>query len=88
MANIYNTTIYVGMTSDLPRRVMEHKKKLVKKGFTARYHLTKLVYYETGEDREGVLEREKQIKKYSREKKNRLITSMNPKWKDVSDQVL
>jgi putative endonuclease len=82
MTNYTNTVLYTGFTSDLPGRVFSHKLKLAD-GFTKRYNVTKLVYYEVGEDEENTLWREKQIKNYSRQKKIDLIDSMNPKWKDL-----
>ncbi|HUI30191.1 MAG TPA: GIY-YIG nuclease family protein [Candidatus Acidoferrales bacterium] len=84
MSNKTNTVLYTGMTNNLLRRVHEHREKLVK-GFTARYHVTKLVYYEMTNDVRGAISREKQIKAGSRQKKIDLIVSMNPKWKDLHD---
>src|SRR6185503_12044742 len=72
--------IYVGPTSDLPKRIWEHKNDLVA-GFTKKYKCHKLVYYETGEDFYSTLEREKEIKKWRRAKKTYLINSMNPNGK-------
>jgi putative endonuclease len=82
MTNIHNTVIYTGVTNDLQRRVLEHKSG---KGsaFSARYHLTKLVYFETGCDINAAIYREKQIKAGSRQKKIDLINGMNPEWKDL-----
>lgn len=82
MANLART-IYVGVTGNLERRVLEHKEKLVP-GFTSRYGLDMLVYYECGEDVSGAIEREKQIKGWLRNKKIALIESMNPEWRDLS----
>jgi putative endonuclease len=82
MANIART-LYTGVTNDLERRVYEHKMKLVP-GFSARYSLNKLVYYEEGENISNVIQREKQIKGWLRRKKIELIESMNPEWKDLS----
>ena len=79
-------TLYVGYTSDLQKRVHEHKEGLVK-GFTKKYACHKLVYYESSEDRFGALEREKQLKRWRREKKQNLIKTMNPTWKDLSDEI-
>jgi putative endonuclease len=72
---------YTGVTNNLYRRVEEHKKKLVK-GFTARYNINKLVYFEVGEDIEGAILREKQIKSWPRNKKTSLVNTMNPGWHD------
>ena len=79
-------TLYVGVTNDLRRRVYEHKSGLMK-GFTQRYKVNKLVYYEDTEDIEGAILREKQIKGGSRQKKNELVMKFNPSWKDLSDRL-
>ena len=76
MANENNTVLYTGVTNDLKRRVYEHKEKLVD-GFTKKYNLTKLVYYEIFEDSFNAIMREKKIKAGSRLKKNELIQKMN-----------
>jgi putative endonuclease len=76
-------TLYTGYTSDLPRRVYEHKHKLVE-GFTSRYNINKLVYFEVSEEALPALEREKQIKGWTRAKKIALIESENPGWLDLS----
>lgn len=81
MASI-NRTLYVGVTNDLVRRVEEHKKEIVK-GFTARYKCKKLVYYEYFTDINQAIKREKEIKKWRREKKIQLIESINKEWKDL-----
>ena len=78
-------TLYTGVTNDLMRRVYEHKNKLVK-GFTSRYNIQFLVYYESTPSVHVALEREKQIKGLLREKKIVLIDSMNPEWKDLSEE--
>ncbi len=78
-----NKVMYVGVTSNLERRIYEHKNSLVE-GFTKKYNVNKLVCYETTNDVMVALEREKQIKKWRREKKNRLVTQMNPAWADLS----
>jgi putative endonuclease len=82
MTNIART-LYTGVTNDLERRVYEHKVKAVP-GFTSRYNLTLLVYYESGEDIAAAISREKQIKGWRRNKKIALIESINPGWKDLS----
>lgn len=87
MANERNTVVYVGVTGRFPGRIWEHKEKLVD-GFTKRYNVTKLVYYETTENPEAAIAREKEVKKWRREKKNRLINSMNPEWRDLYDDLL
>ncbi|HET7248249.1 MAG TPA: GIY-YIG nuclease family protein [Gemmatimonadales bacterium] len=76
-------TLYVGLTGDLQRRVHEHRDKLID-GFTKRYNVTHLVYFETMTDVHEAIAREKTIKKWSRAKKIALIKSTNPKWKDLS----
>ena len=75
--------MYVGMTNDLERRIYEHKNKLIK-GFTEKYNVNKLVYFEDTNDVTTAIEREKEIKKWRREKKNELVLSINPSWKDLS----
>jgi putative endonuclease len=82
LTNWNNKVMYVGVTNNLERRVYEHKNKLVK-GFTEKYKVDKLIYFETG-DVSSALAREKEIKKWRREKKNRLVTNMNPQWVDLS----
>jgi putative endonuclease len=76
-------TLYTGVTNDLRLRVYQHKKKIVP-GFTAKYRIDKLVYYEVGNDIYQVIRREKQIKGWLRAKKIDLIESVNPEWKDLS----
>ncbi|QQR83058.1 GIY-YIG nuclease family protein [Candidatus Peregrinibacteria bacterium] len=78
-------TLYVGVTNDLERRVLEHKEQENPESFTAKYHCHKLVYYEESEEVVAAIEREKQIKKWRREKKQNLIKTVNPKWKDLSE---
>jgi len=76
-------TLYTGITNNLERRVYEHKNKLIE-GFTKKYNITKLVYYEISNDVEAAIAREKQIKGWLRRKKIALIESVNPQWKDLS----
>ncbi len=85
LSNWNNKVVYVGMTNDLQRRMYEHKNKLVD-GFTKKYNVDKLVYYETTNDVNAAIAREKEIKKWRREKKNNLITSKNPDWIDLSTE--
>jgi putative endonuclease len=82
MTNERNTVIYTGVTSDLKRRVFEHKERLAE-GFTKKYNITKLVYYGIFEDVENAILREKQIKGGSRQKKIELVNSMNKEWRDL-----
>ena len=86
MTNKVNTVLYTGVTSNLVKRVYEHKNKLVD-GFTARYNLNKLVYFEQTADVISAIEREKQIKGWNRKHKEKLIESMNPQWKDLYDTI-
>jgi putative endonuclease len=86
MTNKSNTVLYTGVTNDIIRRVYEHKQKLTK-GFTSRYNITKLVYYEATTDINGAIAREKQIKGGSRRKKIALIESINPEWKDLLEDL-
>ena len=77
-------TLYVGVTSDLPRRVHEHKTKAFP-GFTAKYNVNRLVHFESTDDVRDALAREKQIKGWRRSKKLALIKSDNPKWQDLAE---
>jgi len=77
-------TLYTGVTNDLMRRVYEHKNKMID-GFTKKYNITKLVYYEETNDIQVAISREKQIKGWLRGKKIALIESVNPKWNDLSE---
>jgi putative endonuclease len=85
MTNKRNTVLYTGITNDLKRRVYEHKEKLVD-GFTKKYNITKLVYYEVFADPENAILREKQIKAGSRQKKIDLISSINREWLDLYEK--
>jgi len=87
MTNERHTTLYVGVTSELYNRVVEHKEKKYPKSFTARYNLDKLVYFEIFHSIEEAIAREKQIKGGSRKAKEKLIQSMNPDWKDLFEEV-
>jgi putative endonuclease len=86
MSNSHNSVIYVGVTSDLEARVYQHQNGLMK-GFTSRYNCTKLVYFELAADMTSALRREKQIKNYSRNRKNTLIASLNSNWQDISQEI-
>ena len=87
MANKSNTTIYIGVTSDLIKRVHEHKNKLTD-GFTKKYNIDKLVYYEINDDINEAIKREKQLKTFKREWKNELIEKDNREWFDLYDKIL
>ena len=84
LTNWDNKVMYVGMTNNLERRVFEHKARLVE-GFTAKYHIHKLVYFEETSDVHVAITREKEIKKWRREKKNALVVGANPQWRDLSE---
>jgi putative endonuclease len=86
MTNAKHTVLYTGFSSDLKVRVWSHKERLLD-GFTKRYHIDMLVYYEATESVVSALEREKQIKAGSRQDKMDLIDSMNPKWEDLSGKL-
>jgi putative endonuclease len=77
-------TLYTGMSNNLQRRVYQHKNKLIE-GFTSKYDVNRLVYFESFDDVRQAIVREKQIKGWTRKKKLVLIESMNPKWRDLSD---
>ena len=87
LTNINNKVLYTGVTNDLSRRVWEHKEKLVD-GFTKKYNLKKLVYCEETGKIEEAIAREKQIKGWLRKKKNLLIESTNPGWKDLAEELV
>lgn len=84
LTNWNDRVIYTGITNDLQRRLYEHKQELAD-GFTKRYHVHKLVYFETTSDVRAAIEREKQIKSWSRASKNALVETTNPDWKDLSE---
>ena len=86
LANRTNVALYIGVTNDLKRRVFEQKNKLVK-GFTAKYDIDKLVYYEIFEDPENAILREKRLKGSSRARKNNLVGLLNPQWLDLYDRI-
>ena len=76
------------MTNDLIRRVYEHKNNCDPKSFTAKYNVEYLIYFECTSDVKAAIEREKQIKSWSRKKKNKLVESKNPEWKDLYKEIL
>lgn len=86
VTNHYNTVVYTGVTNNLVRRVNEHRSG-TKTGFTEKYSVHKLVYYEITNSIKDAIYREKQIKGWKREKKNSLINENNPKWKDLYDEI-
>ena len=83
LTNTHNTALYTGVTNDLARRLYEHRHKLAR-GFSAKYNLHKLVYFETTEDVNAAISREKQIKGWLRTRKNALVNETNPLWLDLS----
>ncbi|MFA4830100.1 MAG: GIY-YIG nuclease family protein [Thermodesulfovibrionales bacterium] len=86
MTNKNNKVLYTGITNDLKRRTYEHREKLVE-GFTKKYNVVKLVYYEVCRDVKSAISREKQIKDGSRAKKEKLIDTTNPEWEDIYEEL-
>ena len=86
LANKFNGTLYIGVTNDLVRRVFEHKTDIVP-GFTKRYGIHLLVYFEETGNIESAIQREKQLKKWNRDWKLSLINNTNPEWKDLWDEI-
>ena len=87
LANKNNTTLYIGMTNDLRRRLYEHKSEQLE-GFTKKYNVHKLVYYEEYSDVYYAIAREKQLKHWLRLKKNALIETLNPNWDDLAEYLI
>ena len=87
LANKPNGTLYVGVTSDLPKRVWQHKNDLVE-GFSRKYQIHRLVLYEQHETMENAINREKKLKSGSRQKKIDMIQTMNPSWSDLYDNIV
>ncbi len=83
LTNKYNNVMYVGVTNNLTRRLYEHKNELID-GFTKRYHVHKLVFYESTGDPVSAIAREKEIKGWTRDKKNTLVESKNPNWEEIT----
>ena len=88
LTNKNNTVLYTGVTNDLVRRIYEHKNHLDKNSFTAKYKVEKLVYFEETTDVRSAIEREKQIKSWSRSRKTDLIFNINPLWVDLYNRLL
>ena len=86
LTNWNNKVLYTGVTNDLARRLYEHKNGLAE-GFTKKYHVHKLVYFEATTDVRAAIAREKQIKGWTRKKKDALVQSGNPEWEDLEDQL-
>ena len=87
MTNKNRTTLYIGVTSNLIARVQQHKQHVFKNSFTDRYNLEYLVYYENLPSIEEAIAREKEIKKWRREKKEKLIQTQNPQWRDLWEEI-
>ena len=87
LANQRNGTLYVGVTSNLIKRIWEHKNKAVE-GFTQKYNVDKLVYFEQYSDPENAIKREKRLKKYNRQWKVELIAKENPEWRDLYTELV
>src|SRR3990172_8207528 len=87
LTNERNGTLYTGVTSDLPRRIWEHKTKVVK-GFTEKYGLDKLVWYEMHLTMESAIQREKIVKKWKRKYKLKTIEAINPNWRDLYEEIV
>ena len=82
ISNIHNTVLYIGVTSNLVQRIYQHKEKMIP-GFSAKYNLIKLVYFEVFDDMCNAISREKKLKEWHRDWKNRLIAEVNPNWRDL-----
>jgi putative endonuclease len=87
LTNKAHTVLYTGVTNNLVRRVLEHRNKVNPTSFTARYNVSKLVYYCIGGDVYGAIEHEKKIKGKSRKNKMKLVSELNPDWKDLSAEI-
>ena len=85
LTNKHHTVLYIGVTSNLQKRVYEHKQHIYKNSFTDKYNIETLVHYETYPNITAAIEREKVIKKWRREKKDALINERNPEWKELYD---
>jgi len=90
MTNEYRTTLYIGMTSNIQRRIAQHysDSQNAKKSFAGKYNCIYLVYYEGFESAKGAIAREKELKKWRREKKKKLISEFNPKWESLNNQIV
>lgn len=87
MTNKNKTTLYIGVTSDLYNRILQHKEHYFPKSFTEKYNLTDCIYYESFFSIEEAIMREKILKKWRREKKEQLINTLNPEWKDLWEEI-
>ena len=84
LTNYQKTTLYIGVTSDLRSRIYEHQNKIYPKSFSAKYNLIHCIYYEVFSSIEEAIDREKQLKKWNRKKKETLINDFNPNWDDLT----
>ena len=87
LTNKTDQVMYIGVTNDIVRRVYEHRNHMID-GFTAKYNVTKLVYVESAPDVRDAIQREKQLKGWTRAKKNALVETVNPKWEDLWETIL
>ena len=87
LTNKTDKVMYIGVTNDIVRRVYEHRNHMID-GFTAKYNVTKLVYVESALDVRDAIQREKQLKGWTRAKKNALVETANPKWEDLWETIL
>ncbi|HYD20615.1 MAG TPA: GIY-YIG nuclease family protein [Flavipsychrobacter sp.] len=87
VTNKHHTTLYIGITSDLLRRIFQHKEHYIKKSFSDKYNIEKLVFYQEFSSIEEAILYEKKIKKWRREKKNELVTGMNAQWDDLYESI-
>ena len=87
LTNKNHTTLYVGVTSNLPERILQHHEKKYKGSFSAKYNVNKLVYWESFQEIGDAIAREKQLKAGSRQKKLDLINAFNPEWKDLFESI-
>lgn len=88
LTNKLNTTLYIGVTSNLQKRVYEHQNNIFPNSFVSKYNLKKIIYYEGFHSIEEAIGREKQLKGWSRKKKEDLIGTMNPKWIDLTNEIM
>jgi len=86
VTNKHNSVLYIGVTNNLEGRIFEHREKLIE-GFTKRYQVTKLIFYEDYPDPRSAIAREKQLKGWRRERKTTLIAKQNPRWNDLFDEI-
>ena len=87
LSNEHKNILYIGVTNDLVKRIYEHKMHLDRNSFTARYHVTRLIYYEHCNEAESAIAREKQLKGWNRKRKEKLIATMNPQWEELYDRI-